>query len=109
MARLIDLDSVEFLNVEPKRQYDKGFNAGINSCINRLVNAPTVDAKPVVHAMWIGTEYDGYADGNPVYEHYACSNCGAEFQCEDMDFDYCPRCGAKMIEPQESEDGDANN
>lgn len=45
---------------------------------------------------WLGTEYDGYADGNPVYKTYTCSECGAEFECEDMDFEYCPRCGCMM-------------
>lgn len=45
---------------------------------------------------WIGTEYDGYSDGEPVYEEWQCSNCGVEFRAEEMDFEYCPRCGAKM-------------
>jgi len=48
------------------------------------------------NGRWEGSWYDGYADGNPVYEEWRCSECGAEFKCEDMDFDYCPRCGAKM-------------
>ena len=67
-------------------------------------NAPTIDAQPVIHGEWLGTEYDGYSDGFPVYTTWKCSNCGAEFEREDMDFYYCPNCGAKMIEPQESED-----
>ena len=25
---------------------------------------------------WIGIGYDGYADGNPVYDEWDCSNCG---------------------------------
>lgn len=62
---------------------------------------------PVIHARWYGTEYNGYSDENPVFEVYQCSNCGAEFRCSDMDFDYCPRCGAKM--EQEEEDGQDNN
>ena len=50
----------------------------------------------VKRGHWIGTEYGGYADGNPVYDAYECSECGAEFYGEDFDFEYCPRCGAKM-------------
>ena len=39
-----------------------------------------------------------------VIPQWKCSECGAEFECWDMDFEYCPRCGARMVEPQESED-----
>ena len=39
-----------------------------------------------------------------------CSNCEQPiFRYHKLDFDYrpnyCPNCGAKMVEPQESEDG----
>ena len=27
---------------------------------------------------------------------WKCSNCGAEFQCFGMDFEYCPHCGFRM-------------
>ena len=50
------------------------------------------------HARWVGEEYDGYADGYPVYEIWSCSRCGIEFRCEDMDWQFCPRCGAQMDE-----------
>lgn len=51
----------------------------------------------LIHARWIGTEYDGYADGNPVYDTFECSHCGEEHQGEvDTLTNYCPHCGAKM-------------
>lgn len=53
-----------------------------------------------IHAKWLGDQPDGYADGNPVYTIWRCSHCGSEFQCEDMDFHYCPSCGAYMDEGQ---------
>ena len=31
-----------------------------------------------------------------VIPEWKCSECGAEFQCHDMDFEYCPRCGSRM-------------
>ena len=49
-----------------------------------------------IHAAWCGTSYDGFADENPVYTEWRCSNCGAEFEAEDMDWKFCPHCGAKM-------------
>ena len=45
---------------------------------------------------WIGTEYDGYADGNPVYDEWACSECGCTFEDEEPTYKFCPNCGADM-------------
>lgn len=56
---------------------------------------PSEDVQPVVHAHWIKTNYD-YVDGTI----YKCSNCNTEMFSA---WNYCPNCGAKMIEPQESE------
>ena len=36
-------------------------------------------------------------------EHYSCSNCLHIVDYEPC-YHYCPNCGAKMVEPQESED-----
>lgn len=38
--------------------------------------------------------------------HSKCDRCGAVFEIssENGEANYCPHCGAKMIEPQESED-----
>ena len=57
---------------------------------------PGEDVQPVVHAHWIKTNYD-YVDGTI----YKCSNCNAELYSA---WNYCPNCGAKMIEQQGSED-----
>lgn len=62
-----------------------------------LDNQPTIDAVPVVHGHWIGLEYDGYADGYPVYDVWECSICGNEIEGEDTPR-YCCDCGAKMDE-----------
>ena len=46
---------------------------------------------------WVGVEYDGYADGNPVYDLWECSVCGEEHNGEaDTLPNFCPNCGAKM-------------
>jgi Zn finger protein HypA/HybF involved in hydrogenase expression len=52
---------------------------------------------------WIPTEYDGYADGYPVYDAFECSECGHEHNGEEDTLTaFCPDCGAKM-------DGGADN
>ena len=63
----------------------------------RIMKLHTVDAAPVVHGRWVGIEYDGYADGNPVYNLWECSVCAEEHRGEiDTLSNYCPNCGAKM-------------
>lgn len=57
--------------------------------LNFLDNAPTIEAKPIVHAHW-------NADGR-------CTNCGGYapfFAYADDWFEtkYCPHCGAQMDE-----------
>jgi rubrerythrin len=53
-------------------------------------------AEPVRHGMFIGTEYDGYADGYPVYYEWKCSECGCIFEEDEPTYRYCPNCGCRM-------------
>lgn len=63
---------------------------------NRLSAAPTIEAKPVVHAHWISKNDHGYE------WIFVCSNCGYidGYPFNDRS-NYCPNCGAKMDEPIE--------
>ncbi len=46
---------------------------------------------------WIPVGYDGYADGNPVYDWWECSECGWEHTGDEESLTaFCPNCGAKM-------------
>ena len=54
------------------------------------------DVAPVRHGLFLGTEYDGYADGNPVYYEWQCSVCGCIFEDDEPTYNFCPYCGAKM-------------
>lgn len=51
-------------------------------------------------AVWLGGEYDGYADGYPVYETWVCSACGGEVASEGNppDYKFCPYCGLPIME-----------
>ena len=68
-----------------------------------IEEAPAADVVPVVHGRWVGLEYDGYADGYPVYDLWECSECGEEERGEDVPttHPWCHGCGARM-------DGDVN-
>lgn len=56
----------------------------VNMCI---INAPAVDAAPVVHGRWV------YEHGDPVL--MPCSVCGYQVYRYNNTH-YCPECGAKM-------------
>lgn len=99
MARLIDADAL--YNGTMKDEYfrfketDKtGREAFAYSCaMERLAEAPAVDAAPVVHGRWIEV-------GDFIWK---CSVCGAEDcyaytwgEVKRQDDLYCPKCGAKM-------------
>lgn len=63
-----------------------------DAMLDDVKDAPTVDAKPVVHGHWkFGC--GGYYNGILQVDLWDCSNCGES--CE-YDFKYCPYCGAKM-------------
>lgn len=69
---------------------------------NKIKQTPAADVAPVVHAEWIGTWGDGYADGPDgepviVYEEFECSRCGCVHHADgEPTWDYCPECGARM-------------
>ena len=62
---------------------------------NYVKDIPTADVKPVVRGEWIGT-FDGYADGNPVYDEWQCSVCGCVVEDDEPRWNFCPNCGADM-------------
>lgn len=68
---------------------------------------PAADVVEVRHGRWIGIEYDGYADGCPVYDLWECSECGEEVRGEDVPstHPWCHSCGARMGKEDENEAG----
>lgn len=79
---------------------------GVCDVLDDVEAAPAADVAPVKHGYWVG-EYDGYADGNPCYDTWHCSECG--WECDDDEeptWKFCPNCGAKMDESLEGEDDD---
>ena len=73
----------------PQEYYSDKIDEALDMAIKALEEQKT--------GKWIGIEYEGYADGNPVYDVYECSSCGYVHNGEsDTLSDYCPDCGAKM-------------
>ena len=65
-----------------------------------LKKAPTIEAKPVIHAHWV-TEQEA-EEINRYDLTYCCSACGhCDWDCTESEgFEYCPNCGAKMDEKE---------
>ena len=93
-------DAIEALNVIDVYGDGIGFEV-LSHAIRDVSLLPTVDAEPVRHGKYIGTEFDGYADGCSVYYEWKCSECGCVFEEEEPTYNYCPNCGAKMDERKE--------
>lgn len=97
-AVLNTLDNMD--NVLDEDRTVETYKMLLTECVNVL---PPVTPQPKM-GRWIPTGYDGYADGNPVYDWWECSECGWEHTGdEDTLTPYCPNCGAKM------EESDANS
>ncbi len=56
-----------------------------------------LEQEPVIHAKW----ERGYSFPDGVY--WKCSHCNELIKVK-IPMHYCNNCGAKMVEPQESED-----
>ena len=90
--RLIDADALV-------AAYDAAHDGPPGKARTLILNAPTVDAVPVVHGRWIKMtgmlppEYHG---------HYECSECQWHMNgirnswTREEELRYCPNCGAKM-------------
>ena len=78
---------------------NNGMGYVIAQTLKRYVKRqPAADVAPVVHGRWVGLEYDGYADGCPVYDLWKCSECGEEVRGEDVHttHPWCHGCGARL-------------
>ena len=72
----------------------------ILEAVDRIMDLPSVEQEPKT-GHWI--------ESNIPNEKYVCSECGGacwyyDYQGDVAKSRYCPNCGAKMVEPQESED-----
>lgn len=102
--RLIDAEALKIKTQKIKAEaLEHGF-APESVCgdilLNFLDNAPTIEAKPIVHAHW----EKGCDDEYIVIPWWTCSHCGKgaltkkETIYDQVLTDYCPYCGAQMDE-----------
>ena len=90
--RLIDAEALENEIVKTMRYVPKDAVLDVACMVNR---APTIEAKPVVHAHW--REWWPPQEFILTGEEklYICSNCDAKYSdVENQRF--CPWCGAQM-------------
>jgi DNA-directed RNA polymerase subunit RPC12/RpoP len=79
-------------------------NGNYESVCKAINDLPSVKQEPKT-GYWIEDTNGTYTDNHDTWE---CSECGnaqilLEGTPKDNDYNYCPNCGAKMVEPQESE------
>lgn len=70
------------------------FADNLRECVGE--DLPPVTPQPKM-GRWLPIEYDGYADGSPVWDKWECSECGYEHSGDEESLTaFCPNCGAKM-------------
>ena len=94
--RLIDADALihriceERDGVKIEHACDIGYHNGLNMAASMAINAPTIEARPVVRGRW----EDRYTpNGKYVsWDGFYCSVCGKQATKSN----FCPNCGADM-------------
>lgn len=90
--RLIDADALK------ERMGDAHFQCYGNA-IMLVMDAPTVDAAPVVHGRWLSLDEYARKIGAVIEDDVGgwayCSECGQPMR-EFYGWGYCPDCGARM-------------
>ncbi len=91
MSDLIDRQAA----IEAVRIFYADECALVDSIEEQLEKLPSAQPKRI-KGRWIGTDYDGFADGNHVYDEWKCSICGYVVEDEEPTWNFCPNCGADM-------------
>ena len=93
--RLIDAEALENKLVKTMRYVPKNAVLDVACMVNR---APTVEAKPIVHAHWEKWGCEGTV----------CSNCYGRvlYECDEQEkkSKFCPHCGAQMDFSEEKDE-----
>lgn len=92
MAEYIDREKIRLevcsnctRQIDLECQYEKP----CGELIAAFLNEDPAGVAPVVHGRWIRKQ-------STTIETAKCSVCGKAFQAYYSDYQYCPRCGAKM-------------
>ncbi len=94
--------------------YVRGFIYGHDRLLNEIRKLPSVRPQEQTgHWEKIVKEHKCFArDDTYTTTEYLCSECGAEplaeYASDEADYafsNYCPNCGARMVEPQEKRGG----
>lgn len=71
--------------------WDNPYAGGEVVDVEDIENAPSIDAKPVIHAYWV--DDPAYKEPRKNGKYPYCSSCVTTACTKHI---YCPHCGAKM-------------
>ena len=82
---------------ENRELCDKHDNKSLSGTYKEAADAIEDLSKEMKTGEWCA-DYDGYSDGEPVYDMWWCSACGEYFDEWDdrPTWNFCPNCGADM-------------
>ena len=66
--------------------------------VDTITDVPLADVQPVKHGRWLPSDSCITAAYGTIHCQI-CSECGADLmEDSDYDYDFCPVCGARMVE-----------
>lgn len=90
--RLINADEFEVIGgVVPDEHDTDSYLAGCMEILNKIDEAPTIDAEPVRHGRW-----EKASEYMPIYVCSECKERNLFKNGNNVFSNYCPNCGAKM-------------
>jgi len=111
MANMEEFDIVAYRNIMqlPSVKPQEPKYCDRNICLKNEYNGIGCDECEVTKSQEPKTGHwkvvsDGYGDNAYICECSECKDTVWVYKDADRKWNYCPNCGAKMVEPQESED-----
>lgn len=110
ISRQAVLDGIEELKKSPwaTDKRGNGFEYLITEALEVVADLcvkqePSVNPQEPKTGHW-NVVSDGYGDSAYICECSECKDTVWVYKNADRKWNYCPNCGARMVEPQESED-----
>lgn len=76
-------------------EWDKVWDMAIDTAVKAVERLPVADVAPIKHGEW-----EEIRDAYRQLEGWMCKKCGRETKAKE---NYCPNCGAKMDEGNNTE------
>ena len=101
MQIVIDIDEKVYESLKSNERIIRDITKDGGGSQGLKANLAILNGTPLPKGQWVDDGYKHGEDWIRGNKTYKCSRCG---NTRYIRTDFCPDCGAKMVEPQESEE-----